>query len=71
MTQNFGCTVALETQAHSWLRNCFSGATVQLKGKSDSGIIESSFLSVPIQEPHRSYYFIQVAPYKYPLFSRG
>ncbi len=41
MTQDFGCTVVPETQAHSWLRNCFSGAAVQPKGKSDSGIIES------------------------------
>jgi len=45
MTQDFGCTVVLETQAHSKLRNCFSGAAVESKDKSDSGIIESSFLT--------------------------
>ena len=45
MTQDFGCTGVLETQAHSKLRNCFSGAAVQSKDKSDSGIIEFSFLS--------------------------
>ncbi|NOQ17535.1 MAG: hypothetical protein GQ581_10790 [Methyloprofundus sp.] len=45
MTQNFGCTVVLEKQAHSKLRNCFSGAAVQSKDKSDSGIIEFSFLN--------------------------
>ncbi len=36
MTQDFGCIVVLEIQAHSRLRNCFSGAAVQSKGKSDS-----------------------------------
>ncbi|NOQ15476.1 MAG: hypothetical protein GQ581_00280 [Methyloprofundus sp.] len=46
MTQNFGYTVALDTQAHSKLRNFVSGAPVQPKDKSDSGIIELSFLSI-------------------------
>ncbi len=44
MAQDFGCTVALGKQAHSWLRNYFPSATVQLKDQSDSGIIKSSFL---------------------------
>ena len=39
MTQGFGFTVVLETQAHSRLRNCFSGAAVESRDKSDSGII--------------------------------
>ena len=46
MTQDFGFTGVLEKQAHSWLRNCFSSATVESKGKSDSGIIEFTFLSL-------------------------
>ncbi|NOR79308.1 MAG: hypothetical protein GQ529_00510 [Methyloprofundus sp.] len=46
MTQDFGCTVVLEMQAHSRLRNCVSGAAVLSKDKSDSGIIEFSSLSV-------------------------
>ncbi len=50
MTQDFGCTVVSEIQAHSGLRNCFSGSIVQSKGKSDSGIIESSFLSISSAE---------------------
>ena len=45
MTQDFGFTVVLGKQAHSRLRNCFSGATVGLKDKSDSGINEVSLLS--------------------------
>ena len=45
MTQDFGCSVVLEIQTHSKLRNCFSGAAVESKDKSDSGIIESSSLS--------------------------
>ncbi|BCG65325.1 MAG: hypothetical protein methR_P3155 [Methyloprofundus sp.] len=45
MTQDFGFTAALETQAHSRLRNCFSSAAVRRpKGKLDSGITEFSFL---------------------------
>ncbi len=46
MTQDFGITAVLEKQAHSWLRNCFSSAVVESKGKSDSGIIEFSLLSM-------------------------
>ncbi|NOQ15485.1 MAG: hypothetical protein GQ581_00325 [Methyloprofundus sp.] len=46
MTQNFGFTAVLETQAHSGLRNCFSDAIVESKDKSDSGIIELSSLSI-------------------------
>ena len=45
MTQDFGFTGMLGKQAHSKLRNCFSSATVEPKDKSDSGIIEFSFLS--------------------------
>jgi len=45
MTQNFGFTGVLGKQAHSRLRNCFSSAAVELKDKSDSGIIEFSFLN--------------------------
>jgi len=45
MTQDFGFTGVLETQAHSRLRNCFSSAAVKPKDKSDSGIIEFSSLS--------------------------
>ncbi|NOR81786.1 MAG: hypothetical protein GQ529_13300 [Methyloprofundus sp.] len=44
MTQEFCFTVVLEIQAHSRLRNCFSGAAGESKDKSDSGIIEFSFL---------------------------
>ncbi len=46
MTQDFDFTVVLETQAHSRLRNCFSGAAVESKDKSGSGIIESSSLTL-------------------------
>ncbi|OQK17965.1 hypothetical protein AU255_08945 [Methyloprofundus sedimenti] len=45
MAQNFGFTGVLGKQAHSRLRNWFSSAAVESKGKSDSGIIEFSFLS--------------------------
>ena len=45
MAQNFGFTVVLVKQAHSRLRNCFTSAAVGTKDKSDSGIIEFSFLS--------------------------
>ncbi|WP_428357520.1 membrane-bound lytic murein transglycosylase MltF [Methyloprofundus sp.] len=45
MTQDFGCTGVLETHAHSKRHNCFSGAAVQPKDKSDSGSIEFSFLT--------------------------
>ena len=44
MAQDFGFTVVLGKQAHSRLRNCFSSAAVGTKDKSDSGIIEFSFL---------------------------
>ena len=44
MTQDFGCTAAQGKQAHSRLRNYFSRAAVWSKDKSDSGIIEFSFL---------------------------
>ena len=44
MAQYFGFTVALRKQTHSRLRNCFSSAAVESKGKSDSGIIEFSLL---------------------------
>jgi len=52
MAQDFGCTVVLEIQAHSRLRNCVFGAAVLSKDKSDSGIIEissqsSTFCFVP------------------------
>jgi hypothetical protein len=46
MTQDFGLTVALGKQAHSWLRNCFCSAAVEPKDKLDSGIIESSLLNI-------------------------
>jgi len=46
MTQDFGFTGMLGKQAHSRLRNCFSGAAVESKDKSDSGIIEFSSLSM-------------------------
>ena len=45
MAQNFGFTVVLGKQAHSRLRNCFSSASVETEDKSDSGVIEFSFLS--------------------------
>jgi len=45
MAQNFGFTGVLGKQAHSRLRNCFSSAAVTSKDKSDSGIIEFSFLT--------------------------
>ena len=35
----------LGKRAHSQLRNCFSSAVVESKDKSDSGIIEFSFLT--------------------------
>ena len=44
MAQDFGFTDVLGKQAHSRLRNCFSSAAVESKDKSDSGIIEFSFL---------------------------
>jgi len=40
MTQGFSFTGVLGKQANSQLRNCFSGAAVESKDKSDSGIIE-------------------------------
>ena len=45
MAQYFGFTGVLGKQAHSWLRNWFSSASVKSKDKSDSGIIEFSFLN--------------------------
>ena len=45
MAQDFGFTVVLGKQTHSRLRNCFSSAAVGIKDKSDSGIIEFSFLN--------------------------
>ena len=44
MAQDFGFTGVLGKQAHSRLRNWFSSAAVTSKDKSDSGIIEFSFL---------------------------
>ena len=44
MAQDFVFTAVLEKQAHSKLRNYFSSAAEETKDKSDSGIIESSFL---------------------------
>jgi len=41
---DFGFTGVLGKQAHSRLRNWFSSAAVKSKDKSDSGIIEFSFL---------------------------
>jgi len=46
MAQDFGFTGVLGKHSHSRLRNWFSSAAVKPKDKSDSGIIESSFLSV-------------------------
>jgi len=46
MAQDFGFTGVLGKQTHSRLRNCFSSAAVTSKDKSDSGIIEFSFLSL-------------------------
>jgi len=46
MMQDFGFTGVLETQAHSRLRNCFSGAAVKPKDKSDLGIIKFSSLKL-------------------------
>ena len=46
MAQDFGFTVVLEKQAHSRLRNCFSSAAAGTKDKSDSGVIEFSFLTM-------------------------
>ena len=48
MAQDFGVTVVLGKQAHSRLRNCFSSAAVGTKDKSDSGIIEFSFLRATV-----------------------
>jgi len=45
MAQDFGFTGVLGKQAHRRLRNWFSSAAVKSKDKSDSGIIEFSFLS--------------------------
>ncbi len=45
MAQDFGFMAVLGKRAHSQLRNCFSSAVVESKDKSDSGIIEFSFLS--------------------------
>jgi len=45
MAQDFGFTGVLGKQAHSRLHNWFSSAAVKSKDKSDSGIIEFSFLS--------------------------
>jgi len=45
MAQDFGFTGVLGKHAHSRLRNWFSSAAVKSKDKSDSGIIEFSFLS--------------------------
>jgi len=45
LAQDFGFTGVLGKQAHSRLRNCFSSTSVEPKDKSDSGIIEFSFLS--------------------------
>jgi len=45
MAQDFGFTGVLGKQAHSGLRNWFSSAAVESKDKSDSGIIEFSFLT--------------------------
>ena len=44
MAQDFGFTGLLGKQAHSRLRNWFSSAAVKSKDRSDSGIIEFSFL---------------------------
>ena len=44
MAQDFGFTVALGKQAHSRLRSYFASASVREKDKSDSGIIEFSFV---------------------------
>ncbi len=45
MAQGFDFTGVLGKQAHSWLRNCFSSATVESKDQSDLGIIAFSLLS--------------------------
>jgi len=44
MAQGFGFTGVSEKQLHSRLRNCFSDVAVELKGKSNSGVIEFSSL---------------------------
>jgi len=44
MAQDFGFTGVLGKQAHRRLRNWFSSAEVKSTDKSDSGIIEFSFL---------------------------
>lgn len=49
MMQYFGFTVVLEARVHSRRRNCFSGVAVKSKGKSGSGIIELSFLTMLIK----------------------
>ncbi|NOR79988.1 MAG: hypothetical protein GQ529_04020 [Methyloprofundus sp.] len=51
MALDFGFTVVLGKQAHSRLRNCFSSAALGTKDKSDSGIIEFSFL---IRVPYKT-----------------
>ncbi len=48
MAQDFGFTGVLGKQAHSRLRNWFSSAAVKSKDKSDSGIIEFSFLIIQV-----------------------
>jgi len=45
MTQNFGFTGVFGNQSHSRLSNWFSSAAVKPKGKSDSGVMEFTFLS--------------------------
>ena len=52
MAQDFGFTGVLGKQAHSRLRNWFSSATVKSKDKSDSGIIEFSFLTTGRQNQY-------------------
>jgi len=44
MAQDFVFTVMLGKQAHNRLHIYFSSSAVKTKDKSDSGIIESSFL---------------------------
>ena len=46
MRQDSGFTSCVRKVGAVRLRNCFSSATVEPKDKSDSGIIEFSFLSV-------------------------
>ena len=47
ITQYFGFIGVLGKQAHRRLRNWFSSEAVKSKDKSDSGIIEFSFLNDP------------------------